>query len=388
MTSEVYLTRTAAVLPGPPVGNERIEAVLGQAGERPSRARAVVLRSNGIRRRHYAIDEAGRPTHTNARLAAEAVRALGEVSPVGCLAAGTSTPDQLVPGHGVMVHGELGWPHLEVASFAGICLSGTAALKHAWMAVRCGETRRAVTVASELVSPYLRGHRHRAEADAREVEALKARPELAFDKEFLRWMLSDGAGAVLLQDEPGPGPSLRVDWIELSSAAHELPACMYAGARRHADGVLEPWQFLSPDEWLGESIFAVRQDVRLLNEHIVRATLTEPLARVAARRALAVDGIDWFLPHLSSMYFRQPVVDGLARAGLPIPAERWFTNLVDCGNTGSASPFIMLDALVRSGRLEPGQRLLMFVPESGRFSSGFVHLSVVDGARDGTGHAT
>jgi 3-oxoacyl-[acyl-carrier-protein] synthase-3 len=37
----------------------------------------------------------------------------------------------------------------------------------------------------------------------------------------------------------------------------------------------------------------------------------------------------------------------------------------------------MLDELVKSGRLKSGNKLLCFVPESGRFSSGFMLLEVV-----------
>jgi 3-oxoacyl-[acyl-carrier-protein] synthase-3 len=71
------------------------------------------------------------------------------------------------------------------------------------------------------------------------------------------------------------------------------------------------------------------------------------------------------------------VAQALIDIGLPIPPERWFTNLASRGNTGSASPYIMLDELLRSGRVKRGQRLLMFVPESGRFSSAFVHMEAV-----------
>ncbi len=383
MNREVYITRTASFLPGEPIGNDDIESVLGQAGGRPSRARAVVLRSNGIRRRHYALDPVSRrPTHTNAQLTAEAVRALGPIDGVDCLAVGTSSPDHLAPGHGVMVHGELGWPALEVVSLAGICVSGTAALKHAWMAVRCGEARRAVSCGSELVSPAMAAEHYQAEMD-HQIQALERRPELAFEKDFLRWMLSDGAGAVLLEDTPRAPLSLRVDWIDLSSAAHELPACMYAGARRNDDGSLTPWRFLDPQDWLLESTFSVRQDVRLLNEQIHRAALIDPLRRSVQRRSLRAEAIDWVLPHISSMYFADIVERGMAEAGLPVPRERWFTNLQERGNTGSASPYIMLDELLRSGRIQPGHRLLMFVPESGRFSSGFIHLTAVQGAGHG-----
>ena len=103
----------------------------------------------------------------------------------------------------------------------------------------------------------------------------------------------------------------------------------------------------------------------------------EPLAAIIERRGLKTDDIDWFLPHLSSHYFVEPVAASLAALGLPIPRERWFSNLATKGNTGSASPYIMLDELFRSGRIKPGQKLLMFVPESGRFSSGFIYLEAV-----------
>jgi 3-oxoacyl-[acyl-carrier-protein] synthase III len=377
MRTEVFLTRTGAFLPFAPVANDEIESVLGQVGGKPSRARRMVLRSNGIQSRHYAIDRiTGEPAMTNAQMTAAAIRAMGDVGHVDCLVTGTSLPDQLMPNHAVMVHGELGWPRLEAVSCAGICLSGTAALKHAWLSVRAGESRRAVATGSELASPIMLARNFEPEVEHK-LQALEERPEIAFEKDFLRWMLSDGAGAVLLETAPRGPISLRIDWIELSSAAHELPACMYAGADKNADDSLRGWLRFSTADWQAKSVFAVKQDVRLLNEHIVRAALREPLAEVMDKRRLRVADVDWFLPHLSSLFFREPVKQALADVGLPIPQERWFSNLAQKGNTGSASPFIMLDELFRSGRIKPGEKLLMFIPESGRFSSGFVYMEAV-----------
>jgi 3-oxoacyl-[acyl-carrier-protein] synthase III len=380
MQTDVFLTRTGACLPFAPVGNDEMEEVLGRVGGKPSRARRVVLRNNGIRSRHYAIDRrTGEPAMSNAQLTAAAIRALGtaaEIGRVDCLATGTSLPDQLMPNHAVMVHAELGWPRLQAVSCAGICLSGTAALKHAWLSLRAGDARRAVATGSELASPILLARHFEAEIEHK-VQALESRPELAFEKDFLRWMLSDGAGAALLETEPRAPMSLRIDWIDLSSAAHQLPVCMYAGAEKQADGSLRGWAVHASSERQARSLFAVQQDVRVLDEHIARATLTEPLTEIVERRGLRAEHIDWLLPHLSSHHFVQPMVDALAAAGLPVPRERWFTNLATTGNTGSAAPYIMLDELFRSGRIRSGQRLLMFVPESGRFSSGFVHLEAV-----------
>lgn len=277
-----------------------------------------------------------------------------------------------------MVHGELGWPHLEVVSLAGICVSGIAAFKHAWLSIKAGEAQRTVAVASELASLGLHARNFDAEYE-KNVQDLEGRPELAFEKDFLRWMLSDGAGAVVLENAPNPTAalSLRVDWIELSSAAHELPACMYCGADKNEDNSLTGWQQFNQQDRATRSVFSVKQDVRLLNEHVVRSTLTQPLRALMQKRGLGQRRIDWFLPHMSSNYFAKPIEQSLTELGLDVPRERWFTNLTEKGNTGSASPFIMLDELFRSGRLKRGDTLLLFAPESGRFSSGFVFMEVV-----------
>lgn len=377
MSNEVFLTRTAAYMPLEPVGNDEMEAVLGMVGGRPSKARRIVLRNNGIKHRHYALDRVtGEPVMSNAEMAAKAVRALGEIGKVDCLAAATSRPDQLMPGHGVMVHGALNWPHLEVVSLSGICLAGAAAFKYAWLSVRAGDAQRAVAVASELASIGLHARNFEAEAEHK-IKELEERPEIAFEKDFLRWMLSDGAGAVLLENKPNGPLSLKVNWVELSSAAHELPVCMYSGADKNEDTSLTGWQEFTSQEWATRSVFTVKQDVKLLNEHVVRATLIEPLRELVKKHDLSAQKIDWFLPHISSKYFAEPVAAGLKEVGLNIPRANWFTNLAEKGNTGSASPFIMLDELFHSGRIKKGHKLLMFVPESGRFSSGFIFMEAV-----------
>ena len=206
-------------------------------------------------------------------------------------------------------------------------------------------------------------------------------PEIAFEKDFLRWMLSDGAGAFLLQPAPRPGKrALRIEWIDILSQAHALPACMYAGAEKEENGSLSGWAGFSPVDWAQQSIFAVKQDVRLLNDAVVEHTLVKPLEKLIASGRLPAEQVDWFLPHMSSAYFRQPMCDAMQRIGYAIPPEKWFTNLSLRGNTGAASMFIMIDELLRSERLAHGQKILCFTPESGRFTGSLMLLSVVDHA--------
>ncbi|GHD48022.1 3-oxoacyl-[acyl-carrier-protein] synthase-3 [Marinobacter persicus] len=378
----VYITAIAAALPNEPVTNDQMEQVLGQAGDQPSRARRVILKSNKIKTRYYAVDpQTGERTHTNAELTAEAIRALGApyAQELDCLVCGTSLPDQLMPNHAVMVHGELANPPCEVVATAGVCLAGMSALKYGWMSVATGQHKRVVSTGSEVASAVMRGKLFEPETAAA-LDTLEKKPEVAFDKDFLRWMLSDGAGAMALEPKPSEqGLSLRIDWIDIRSFANQLDACMYAGARKRDDGGLESWKDLPHDTWLKESIFAVKQDVRLLNDNIIATTIEQYLPDVMEKYDITASDIDWFLPHYSSGYFRERVYEGMKNGGMEIPFERWATNLPQKGNTGSASIYIMLEELYSSGKLEAGQKLLCWVPESGRFSSSFMLLTVCDG---------
>lgn len=378
----VYITNTSSFLPNPPVDNDNMERILGQAGGRPSRARRVILRSNGIQTRHYAVDPTTlQRTHTNAQLTAEAVRLLNDsqfpLERLEALACGTSIPDQLMPNHAVMVQGELKLPPLEAVACSGVCLSGVAALNYAFMTVASGSRKSAAAVGSELSSAMMRAENFSAETD-QQIDNLDKQPELAFEKDFLRWMLSDGSGAALLQPEPRPGQnSLRIDWIEIVSFAGEIEACMYAGAIKQSDGSLRGWNAMSSTERERNSVMSVKQDVKLLNENIVKYSVEKPLRRLMETRGIKPQDYAFYLPHYSSTFFRDRIYQGMVNVGFDIPQDRWFTNLVTRGNTGSASIYIIIDELRRSGQLKAGDKLLCYVPESGRFAAGYFQLTVM-----------
>ena len=107
----------------------------------------------------------------------------------------------------------------------------------------------------------------------------------------------------------------------------------------------------------------------------MRPSLT--LQYILGKRTLRPEDIDHFLPHYSSEYFRSRLYEAILKVGFDVPLERWFTNLTTRGNTGAASIYIMLDELIRSGAVKTGQRILCWVPESGRFSGCYFHLTAV-----------
>lgn len=381
---QVYITDIAAFLPNGPIGNEEMEGVLGLVNGLPSRTRKIILRNNGIHRRYYAVDPAtGATTHTNAQLAAEAVRRLAPypgftVADLELLSCGTSAPDQFMPGHASMVHGEVGGSRCEVASTSGICLSGIAALKYAAMCVALGLFKNAVATGSEQSSSFMRA-RMCGTVRPERAEKLERQPALAFEADFLRWMLSDGAGAMFLAPNPAPDRlNLKVEWLEILSHANEMAPCMYAGAVKREDGTLKGWrEFSTVGEAVEGNALLVKQDARLLNEQIIPVVINRSLPHFIAKYGLKAAEIDWFLPHYSSEYFRPIIARHLQEIGFEIPQERWFSNLAEKGNTGSASIYIILEEILKSGRLKKGDRLLCFIPESGRFAVGYMLLTVV-----------
>ena len=263
---------------------------------------------------------------------------------------------------------------MEVVSFAGSCCTGVDALKYCTMAVQLGLAKNAVAVASERLSVWMQSSYFQKESE--QLNELENQPMLAFQKEFLRWMLSDGAFAVLLQDKPGKdGLSLKVEWIDITSYANTKETCMYAGGDKDENGKFKGWASFPQDKWLSESLFAVKQDTRLLAEYIVPLGV-DYLIQLGEKHHFTPDDVDWFLPHLSSMFFKDVILEESKKKGFFIPEEKWFLNLPHIGNIGSASGFAMIEELMYSGKLKKGQKILVMIPESARFSYSYCMLTV------------
>jgi len=381
MSNQVYINATSAYFPNGPVSNDEMEEYLGYIDGRPSKSKKIVLRNNGITNRYYALDKNGKSTHTNAQMTALAVKELFKNNPdkikeIELLSCGTSSPDQVMPSHGVMTHGWLPeMESIEVVSPSGVCCAGMHAIKFAYLAIKSGETKLAVATGSERFSGLLVSDVF--EEEAQKLKEMEENPFIAFQKDFLRWMLSDGASAFLMSDKPNEnGLSLRVDWIEGASYANEMDTCMYMGGEKMEDGSLKGFMDYTPEEIMNKSIFSVKQDITLLSDNIVHLG-GKKIKEIMDRRGLGAADIDYFLPHISSDFFRTRIYDLVEIYGGGIPYEKWFINLYTVGNVGAASIFLMINELFNSGKLKKGDRLLLLVPESARFSYMYAMLTVV-----------
>ena len=374
---EVYITKAAKYLPNEPISNDEMESYLGLINDAASKARRIILRNNKIVSRYYAVDKNGKTTHNNAALTHNAIIQLFDENftsqDLEVLSCGTSTPDIFLPSHAAMVHGLLKNKSVELNSSTGVCCAGMNSLKYGFLSIKSGNSKNAICTGSEKVSSWLNAQMYNHEAN--NLKNLEEQPIIAFKKDFLRWMLSDGAGAFLLENKPRGPISLKIEWMEAFSYAFELETCMYAGGDKLENGQIKSWSDYAPEEWLNESVFAIKQDVKLLDEFIL-AKGVESMNDAMAKNKITADQIDYFIPHVSSNFFVEGLKKGLNEKGIGIADEKWFMNLSRVGNVGSASIYLALEELMNSGNLKKGDRILLSVPESGRFSFAYAYLTV------------
>ncbi|MCW1884287.1 hypothetical protein OKA04_06055 [Luteolibacter flavescens] len=354
-----YITGTGSFLPGEPVANAAIPDYMGELPDE-ALVRRKILRMNGIKSRHYALDREQRATHDVYEMAALAAKACLDGKPRGItyLSAGSTNAPLVGPGLSSILHSRLAdhglaTDALEINSNAGICTSSAQAFVNACRAVASGDHREALCIGVEQPSDILKSSVIRP-PDDRDEHAEHPTGSKWFMSVFLRSMLSDGAGAALLCGEPARDRiSYQVDWTYSRSFAHETPLCMSLESRS----------------------LLLSQDVAILARHmkpcvdqLMRGAMERHGARLADYRVV--------LPHLSSFYFKSYMLDVLKELGDGAEIDHW-TNLETAGNTGAASIYIMLDEYTRSHAPAHGEKLLLFIPESGQFNFVVVSLTTI-----------
>ena len=187
-------------------------------------------------------------------------------------------------------------------------------------------------------------------------------------------MLSDGAGAVLVQDHLEGESPLKIEWIEMTSYANELPTCMFMGAELGVDEQVKSWKEFTPEDIKNRGVMLLKQDIRLLKKYIIKYWV-DHIEAVLAKHDVKAEEIDYVIPHVSSMFFYEKLNDEIAARNIALTKEKWFTNLTSVGNIGSAAIYVGLEELIRTKGIKQGDKILLLVPESGRFSYGTVLLS-------------
>lgn len=366
--NRVYIKSTGIFMPGDPVNNSEMDEYIAPLNRISTRIKNRILAENGIKSRHYAIAPDGTTRYSHTCLAANAITNCLEnsdntIDDISLLAVGCSGSDALMPGFASMIQGELAAPPMETFSSLGVCAAGISAISFAAQGIELGGHHNAMVASAEMPSRMFKKSRFAPRGYKSD-----------FDAHFLRWMLSDGAGSMLLTDTPSTNEKLRLKlkWIHQKSFSGDYPVCMQLGLNEDKETSFLDYPSCSEAE--ADGALALRQDIRLL-PHLFDVSIHE-YVKLVSEGWIKSEEVDHFLCHYSSARFIPVVEDLLSKAGLNIPTERWYSNLETRGNTGAASIFIMLSEFLKSKEIKAGEKIFCFIPESGRISAAYMLIEV------------
>jgi len=296
---------TGSYLPGTPVTNDDLVARGIDTSDEWIAART------GIRSRHLAP-----PETASSDLAYEAsLRALAsagiDASDIDLIIVATSTPDYVFPSVACLLQGRLGNRGATAFDVQAVCSGFVYALTIADKFIRAGGHRRALVVGAEVFSRIL-----------------------DWQDRSTCVLFGDGAGAVVLEAAEKPGI--------LASALH-------ADGSHH--GILSVPGNVCGGQVIGDPF--LRMDGQAVFRFAVRV-LSEVAGECCASAGVAPEELDWLIPHQANMR----IIEATARK-LGLGMERVIVTVDDHGNTSAASVPLALDAAVRDGRVQRGQKVLL-----------------------------
>jgi 3-oxoacyl-[acyl-carrier-protein] synthase III len=298
----------------------------------------------GIRERRIAS-----PDETTASLAAVAAQraiATAGLAPdeIDLIVVATLTPDYPMPSTASLVKEAIGNRRAAAFDLAAACSGFVFAYATADSYVRSGLYRHVLVIGAEVLTRFV-----------------------DFTDRGTCILFGDGAGAVVLSasDEEGggmAGAELTTD----PEGAYML--WVPSGGSR------------SPSS--AETAYRGEHFIRMEGKETYRfatRTLASTALTAIERAGWTPDQVDLFIPHQANIR----IIESVAK-GLGLPMERMFVNVDRYGNTSAASVPIALAEAVASGRVHPGDRIVL-VAFGGGFTSGAIALTwtadPADGAR-------
>lgn len=335
---------TGAYLPGEPIGNEQLEAIVGPLPE-------DILEGIQVRQRYWMIDpESGEHTINNSEMATNAARQALETAGVATgdvelLVVSTASPEYLLPPMATFVQEALGLERCATTEIRSGCAGFVEALDVARLYLEAGAYENALVIGSESISPLLvpvfRG---------------KSPDEIRMRDRMNPYNFGDGAGAVVL----GASEDGGVRGAAMASVGGlRKPGMQIVGAGTHAP---------VHTQLAAKKFIELKVDV-VESGRFTPYVLTEAMREVLGRSGVGAEAIDvCIIPEGNAGY----MVEELEEAGLLTPEwtamqDKIVENLELVGATGSAAVPLALDHAWRTGAVKQGDLVMLLAIETSKW---------------------
>jgi len=325
MTIYSRITGTGSYLPPRKLTNADLVAELAAQGVETSDD--WIVERTGIRARHFAD-----PEMCSSDLGLEAARhalQAANLKPedIDLIIVATSTPDMVFPSTACILQNKLGANGCAAFDVQAVCSGFIYALTVADAMIKTGAAKKALVIGAEVFSRIL-----------------------DFKDRTTCVLFGDGAGAVVLEASDTPG-----------ILASDL----------HADGkhvgILCVPGHVSGGQVLGEPL--LKMDGQAVFKLAV-GLLDQAARNTLAKAGKVAEDVDWLVPHQANIRIMQST----ARK-LKLSMDKVIVTVDQHGNTSAASIPLALDTAVRSGKIKPGE-LLMLEGVGGGFTWGAVLLNL------------
>ncbi len=360
MSRPVYIAGSGTYLPGEPIPFELAETILGELTEAPQkiqnwlvRMKPVMAELLDIKYLHYAIDPDTREfTDDNITMSVKAAKAALQLAgmqatEIDLICYGSAHQDQM-PTASVRIQEALGIETCLEFSVHANCTSAYKALFLAQELIKNGNNRNALVISSSMSSSELRAEYYNQEL---------------LDKEslFLRWFLSDGAGAILLTADRDIAKEYELEYTYVESIGGNKPSLMFNQ---------RPGYWMNPKEEFEKGYHHLRQNFRnALSTDIFQepdgSIFFKGFKRMLAKHKVPIDMIKMFQINMPTKHIVDSIIQEFNSLG--IPNETFYTKLDELGYNGPPMALVCLDKIIREENLNSGDYIASFVTEVSKF---------------------
>jgi 3-oxoacyl-[acyl-carrier-protein] synthase III len=328
----ITIIGSGSYAPGTPVSNEAMSRVMDTTDE-------WIRQRTGIAQRHFAPEGTG-ASDLAVEASRRAIAAAGiSVEEIDYIVFATMTPDYAFPGSGGLLGAKLGIPGIPALDIRQQCAALPFALQVVDGLIATGAASTVLVVGAEAHAGFMPWEDWDVLTGESDREVTAAARDRATRHRGMAVIFGDGAGALVLRRHPVPG--------------HGLLGTLMRTDGRHAKQIyIEGGGFRRRPYWsptmFADEMHIPRMEGRDLFKNAV-TKLPEVVRSLCAKHEVTLDQVDWFLAHQANDRINNAVRDALG-----VPAAKVPSNIARWGNTSGATIPILVDELLRDGKLKSG----------------------------------